>query len=78
MPSDELEGANPRAGCHTVNCSGPPTKKLRMENEYESVTGETRSTVLEKWYCDEHAEMWLDLDRMDGRSYEVIDEMEVP
>ena len=59
--------------CSTVKCHDAATTTLRMESDYESVAGETKTTVLKISYCDEHAEMWLGLDS-DGRRCEVIDE----
>jgi hypothetical protein len=60
--------------CSTVRCHNAATTTLRMESDYESVTGETKTTVLEMSYCDEHAEMWIDLNGGDGHRCEVADE----
>jgi hypothetical protein len=59
--------------CATVNCRADATTRLRRESDYESVAGETKTIVLNMSYCGEHAEMWLDLNGMDGRRYEVLD-----
>lgn len=58
--------------CHTVNCKKAGTKTLRIERDYESVAGETKTISLEKSYCDEHAEMWLGMEGIAGRRYEVV------
>ena len=63
-----------REECSTVNCHDTATTALRIESDYESVTGATKTTVLEMSYCNEHAEMWLDLNGADSRRCEVIDE----
>jgi len=69
----DVDGSE-REGCHTVKCHSAATTTLRVESDYESLTGETKTTVLRMSYCDEHAEMWLKLDGATGRRYEVIDE----
>ena len=72
MREQSLQGAK-QEECHTVNCYNVPTTTLRIESDYESVAGETKTTVLKMSYCDEHAKMWLDLSGVDGHRYEVID-----
>jgi len=67
--SDDTE----REECHTVRCQDAATTTLRIESDYQSVTGETKTTVLEMSYCDEHAEMWLEQSGIAGSRYEVID-----
>jgi hypothetical protein len=59
--------------CTTVNCRADATTRLRIESDYESVAGETKTTVLNMSYCGEHADMWLDQNRIDDRRYEVLD-----
>lgn len=56
--------------CATVKCREPATVTLRIESDYESVTGETRTNVLEMDYCQSHAEMWLGLDGVARTRYE--------
>jgi hypothetical protein len=61
-----------REECSTVKCHDDATTTLRMESDYESVTGNIRTTVIELSYCDDHAEMWLKRDRTAGRKCEVM------
>lgn len=58
--------------CHTVKCHKTATETLRIESDYESVSGETRTITLEKEFCNEHAEMWLGYNHIEGRRYEVV------
>lgn len=60
--------------CTTVKCHESATTTLRIESEYDSVTGETRTNVLEMDYCEDHAEMWLSLDGVAGTRYERLEE----
>jgi len=62
-----------REECRTVKCHDTATTTLRIESDYESVAGETKTTVLKMSYCDQHAEMWLNLNGTAGRKCEVID-----
>jgi hypothetical protein len=71
--SECVEGTE-RKECRTVKCHNAATTTLRMESDYESVTGETKSTVLKMSYCDEHAKMWLNQDGTAGPQCEVVDE----
>ena len=59
--------------CSTVNCREAPTTTLRIESDYDSVMGGTKTNVLEMDYCDQHAEMWLSLDGTAKTRYEVIE-----
>jgi len=63
-----------REVCATANCHDTATTTLRIESDYESVADETKTTVLKMSYCDEHAEMWLNLDGTAGLRCEVIGE----
>ena len=63
-----------REECHTVKCHDAATTTLRIESDYESVSGEVKTTVLKMSYCDEHTKMWLSLNGTAGRRYEVINE----
>ena len=63
-----------REECHTVKCHDAATTTLRIESDYESVSGEVKTTVFKMSYCDEHAEVWLNPSGTDDRRYEVIDE----
>jgi len=74
MVNRSLHTDTEREECHTIRCHSAATSTLRIESDYESVTGETKTTVLRMSYCDEHAEMWLKLDGTTGRRCEVIDE----
>jgi hypothetical protein len=68
-----MTGGTEREECRTVRYHDTATTTLRMEADYESVTGETKTNVLKMSYCDEHAEMWLDMDGAGGLRCEVID-----
>lgn len=59
--------------CSTVKCHDPATMTLRIEKDYDSVTGETKTTTIEQRYCEYHAEMWLGLDGIAGSRFEVVD-----
>lgn len=73
--TDGLGERTPRdEQCTTVKCREPATTTLRIEADYESVAGETRTNVFTYDYCDEHAEMRLSLDGVAGKRYEVVDE----
>ena len=66
--SDDTE----REECATVKCHDDSTTTLRIESHYENVTGEIETTMIKMSYCDEHTEMWLDLDGTAGRKCEVV------
>ncbi len=72
MSDGQYSGVTEREECHTSKCHETATTTLQIESDYESVSGETKTTTLKKSYCDEHAEMWLSMDEIDGRRYEVI------
>lgn len=63
---------NDRGECTTVKCHETATITLRITHEYESLLGGTETTEFEHDYCDEHAEMWLDLDGVANTHYEVV------
>jgi len=63
-----------RGECNTVKCHNLATKRLRIESDYDSVSGETKTIVLQMDYCDEHAETHLRYN-ITGKRYEVIEEL---
>jgi len=71
--SDRSTSDIEREECLTFKCHDAATTTLRIEDDYEAVTGEMKTTVLKVSYCDEHAEMWLGLDRTAGLRTEVVD-----
>lgn len=74
MPTEESSQGTEHENlgeCSTVKCPEQATKRVKIESDYDSVAGETRTVELEIEYCDEHAGMWLASER-DGRRYEVV------
>jgi len=73
MSGEKSIDGTERGECRTVKCHDIATTTLRIESDYESVTGETKTTVFKMSYCDEHADMWLGLNGTAGCRYETID-----
>lgn len=71
--TNHTENETGREECHTSKCHATATTTLCIKSDYDSVSGEMKTTILEKSYCDRHAEMWLDMDGIEGRSYEVVE-----
>lgn len=70
---DQFQRGIDREECATVKCHETATVSLRITHEYESALGGTKETELEVDYCDQHAEMWLELDGVANTHYEVLD-----
>ena len=68
---DEPTTRERRPECDTVKCHEYPTAFIRFRRKWRSVSGEMKETVTRGRYCDDHTEMWEQLDRPD-RTVEVI------